>query len=54
VATKTYAILIVNLANPTQGFRGTHHGDGLDGDTITEARALAIDDTWDVDVCADA
>jgi hypothetical protein len=54
VAVKTYAIFIVNLADPTQGFGSTHNSNGLDGNTVTEAGALAIDDTWDVDVCADA
>ena len=51
---ETYAVFIVNLANPPQGFSSTHYGDGLDGNAITEARALTVDDTWDVDVCANA
>ena len=50
----TYAVFIVNLANLTQGFRCTNDGNGLDGDSITETGALAIDDTWNVDVCAHA
>jgi hypothetical protein len=51
---QTYAIFIVNLVNPLQGFCSTHDGDCLDRDTITKASTLAVDDTWDVDVCADA
>lgn len=50
----TYTIFIINLANPTQGFGSTHHGDGLNGNAIAEAGTLTVDDTGDVNICADA
>jgi len=50
----TYAFLIVNLANPTQGLGSTYDSNCLDGHLVAKAGTLAVDNTWDVYVCADA
>jgi hypothetical protein len=51
---RTHAFFVVNLTDTTEGFGSSDDGDCLDRDPIAEARAFAIYDAWDIDICANA
>lgn len=50
----THAFFLVDFADSTQSFCSSDYGDCLDRDLVAEAGTFAVDNTWDVYVCANA